>query len=124
MDRLKKYYPLIRCICSVESKRLRDKHLGVCTSDDEFCRCIREVAKNTIKNFPLRKQHKQKIDRQSKIVKGILSKNKRTSKKFIKQSGGFLPLVLPFLASAIATAAGNALYDYVVHKNDGKDVRK
>lgn len=115
MERLRTYYPLIRCICKKKSKKLREHFLTAISKDKSFCRCLREIAKHTVKEkFPLEKKHKKQLNKHVKTVRGVLSKNKRRRRLSVIQSGGFLPILLPFVAALL----GEVVAKNVFSKND------
>ena len=70
---------------------------------------MREISMN-IKKLPLNKKQKTKLNKKAKVIKTLANGVKRRSdrKKLILQTGGFLPWLLPIVATLITTAIENS----------------
>lgn len=91
---------------------LRQRLLLEFTKDDQFCRAIRVIAKNVLrKQVPLSKSQCCRLRTHKKVLHGLYdckSKNKRKRRKFASQSGGFLPWLIPLVASVVGEAIRGA----------------
>lgn len=102
LKRAQVFQPEFQVLAKVESQKLREDLLKEFSRNPDFCRCVRELVKNAVKlNLPLTKSEKKVLDQHQKVVKGVLSKRRQTSRRFIKQSGGFLPILVPILATLL-----------------------
>ena len=75
-------------------------------ADDELFKALQELAINFNKgNIKLNKTQQKHISRFKGILKRLTKKprSKSIKRKLIKQSGGFLPYLLPALASIAAS---------------------
>lgn len=98
------YYPLLRALTRVHDKKLQRKLLRMLCREKKFKTCVCEIAHNTIKgNIALTAKDKKRINRHSTIVRKILRK------KSIDQSGGFLNIVVPLLASVVGEIISSRL---------------
>ena len=90
------YYPILRAITRIKDKEMQRKMLKFLCKEKKFKHCICELAHNTVKqNLPLSKKDKTRLNKQASLVKSILKKKK------IDQSGGFLNVVVPLLATVV-----------------------
>jgi hypothetical protein len=68
-------------------------------------KCLREISKNIVnKKIPLSYSQKQKINRNSRIIKRLArgTKNKQTRKKLTQQVGGaILPWLIPIITTLL-----------------------
>lgn len=121
LQRLKKYQGELRVIGKVKSDMLKQALIKEFSKDRDFCLCVRQLAKNAVKkNIPIRPTDRKKLNKHHKIIRGVLHKNRSISRRFVKQSGGFLPLLagiaLPLLVDLIV--------DHVIPKNDGNRLQE
>lgn len=116
LQRLEKYWPVMNVLGQVKSKKLIEDIIKEYSKDEDFCVCVRQLTKNFVKkNIPLKKDSKKKeLNKHERVVRGVLNKNRKVSRRFVKQSGGFLPI----LASAIASLVIEKIIDNVLPEND------
>lgn len=101
---LKESIPTLELMSNIKSKKLREQFLlDQYKVSDKIYKAIREIAENLIhKNIPLETHHKKKLQRYKKdIVNIVHDKAKTRRKSHIKQSGGYLPIILPVVLSLI-----------------------
>lgn len=101
---LREHLPRLEFIASLKQSKLRTAVLKEFSKDPTFCRALREVAKNTLKrNVSIRGDQVKELYKHRKVIKGLAKrKNKRSVKrKLVEQSGGFLPILIPIIATAI-----------------------
>jgi len=102
---LNKCYSKLQFIASVKSPILRKKLL-TSLSDECLYKALNEIAVNTIKgNVKLNKSQKTQLRKYKTNLIGLSKKtnNKSRKIKLIKQSGGFLPILIPAIASIIGS---------------------
>lgn len=71
-------------------------------------KALREIAKNIMnKNIVLNTKQKRKINKHSKTIKKLAAgtDSNLTRKRLVQQSGGFLPWLLPLVATLVTTIA-------------------
>lgn len=92
---LARYYPLLKAItgmCGTCRKRLLTK----LAQDPEFVKCMREITENVLKeNVELSVKDKRRLNRHAKVISSL------RKSKGVTQSGGFLNIVVPLLASVV-----------------------
>ena len=92
------------------SDRRRQSLLEGATKDE--IHCLTEIAFNIVKgNFPLDNESLRKLTKHKQAVRK-LSKTRGSHKKkkqFLKQKGGFLPLLLAPVLSILGTVAGGCI---------------
>jgi hypothetical protein len=101
----------LKIIAQIKDPNLRKKVL-LNLGDDCLYKALNEIAINTVKNkVPLTLKLKKKLrPYKSKIQKlACYTKDRRNKKRLIVQSGGFLPLLLP----AVVTALGGILPEII-----------
>lgn len=101
---------LMRCldklqlIASIEDEALRSALLTQISCKNNIYKAMQEIAKNVVKrNVPLTIKQKRKLDKYKKVIKRLScdNKNLKTRKKLFSQIGGFLPALLPAIASVL-----------------------
>ena len=103
---LRNYYKQLEFIAKIKNKRVRDGILRQMSDDDKFFNVIREIVENTVKkNIPMKKKEKRLLKKHKRILlqfikPSIPSKHK---KRLVVQSGGFLPILFPILASFLGS---------------------
>jgi len=101
----------LKVIASIRDKRKRNARLKAFADHMNLFDALKEVATNTINmNLPLNPNQKTKLRRYSKIIRELASKRKRSKlqkRKLIEQSGGFLPILIPLVASVIGEVIRN-----------------
>lgn len=104
---LRKYWPYLEVFNSIACAKTRKAILKEFSKDPNFCKLLRQVAKNTLrKNFEIDSPSIKKLRKQKKSIIKLTKKykNRRQSQKVIVQRGsGFLPLVIPLLAQVIGS---------------------
>ena len=94
------YYPLLKALSKIKPATLQQKVLRKLRSDEEFVRCLREVCRNIADSIvKLSDREKRRLNRHSKVIRGIIKKQK----KQVEQSGGFIQIAVPLLASVISS---------------------
>lgn len=95
-------------ICEIKNPKLRQKVLQN-LYDDCLYNALYEITANvTSKNIPLSKRTKENLYKRKKdlnIIRELshYTRNKRRRKRLVTQSGGFLPLLLPTVASILTS---------------------
>lgn len=90
------YLPVLKVVTSIKDKKLKRRLLRTLCREARFKDCICEIANNTVKeNFLLSPKDKKRLNKQAPIVRALLKK------KRVTQSGGFLNIVVPLLASQL-----------------------
>ena len=92
-------------ISKIKDPNLRKKVL-VEVSDDCLYKALKEIAINTVGNkVPLTKVIKNQLKKYRKNIIDLSknTQNKIKRKKLVVQSGGFLPILIPAIASIITT---------------------
>lgn len=103
---LKKYWSRLELVASIKRKKLREDLLKELGKDEDFCKVIRELSRNTIKrNIPFKpvhikqlKVHKGKIRKLAKKTKPLAVKTRQDN---TVQAGGFLPVLIPIVATLL-----------------------
>lgn len=102
---LKKILGGLNKIISETDPKKRLELLETAAKKDNVLRSIKEISRNVVlKNVPLTARQKKLLVNHSKCIVGC-SKIKgccKRSSKLVKQSGGWLQVVLPIIASLIA----------------------
>ena len=97
---LKRNWPLLLLLEKVTPK-LREELLVGLAESDEFCKLIEEIYHNVIKgHVKLPKEVEQKVRAKKKLCLCLSTLRKSTKSKrklALKQSGGFLPILLPLI---------------------------
>jgi hypothetical protein len=105
---LKHCYQVLSLVAKVKDKRLREAILKQISCEEKIYAAVSELATNTIKgNIPLTEAQKNKLRKQKKFIEGLKCQkkgrlSKEGKKKFVEQSGGFLNVVLPIIATVLA----------------------
>jgi hypothetical protein len=102
---LKKCMRQLQLIAAIKNPKTREAVLKDFSCNKCLYKALREIARNTIKrNVPLRAEHKLKLRRYAPLIKQLackkLKKPRRT--RAVIQSGGFLPVLIPIIASILA----------------------
>lgn len=102
---LKKTLGGLNRIINEENPRRRAQLLERAAEHEDVLKTIREISKNVVlKNVPLTNRQKKSLIKNSKCIVGC-SKMKGCCPKstiLVKQSGGWLQVVLPIIASLLA----------------------
>ena len=90
------FYPLLKAITQAKDAKCRKQLLQQLSRDPQFAQCMKEITENVVEqNIPLSTKDKIKLNKQSKVIRAL--RNSRG----ISQSGGFLNIVVPLLASVV-----------------------
>ncbi|MDI9311998.1 MAG: hypothetical protein QM535_17425 [Limnohabitans sp.] len=103
---LKESIKTLEVVSRIRNKKIRESVLHELSDDDNFFNVLREIVENTLrKNIPIKSKDKKALKKHKgtllEFVTPNLSKNKK--RKLIKQSGGFLPLLVPLLTSFLSS---------------------
>src|SRR5882757_1773832 len=102
---LRKSLPLLKGISTLNETK-RKNVLSQIGKDETIYNALREIAHNTIKgNVKLNNTQKQKLQRHKKTLKSLCLKCKcaKRRQKLVVQSGGFLPFLIPAVASLVSS---------------------
>ena len=102
---VRKTVPLLKVIAKLSNAN-RKKVLSEVGGDEILYKALREIAHNTIKgNVKLNKYQKAKLKPYSRTLEELCTSTKclKRRKKLVVQSGGFLPILIPAVASLIAS---------------------
>jgi len=97
--------------CETKNPKLKNSILNEMSSNDKYFKALHEVVHNiSIKNLKLKPSIKRKLKQHLKILDKILCKPKCKRKRaaIVKQSGGFLPILLSLVAPVVAELVSNA----------------
>lgn len=102
---LKKCLDELKTVSQISNKDKQRKMLVKLSKNNCFYEAIREASVNTLAgNVPIDEKTKRKLSKHASVMK--LYKRKRTQAKsktkLISQSGGFLGVLIPILASVLA----------------------
>ena len=103
-ENLKKCMADLRLAMSYKDKPTRKAILKFLSHKNCIYEALREISINICnKQIKLKKDHMRKLNPHVKTIKALKNgvKCKRSRKKLVRQSGGFLPWLLPVIASAI-----------------------
>ena len=85
---------------------MRDGILKQMSDDEKFFNVIREIVEKTMKkNLPIKKKEKRLLKKHKKILLQFIKPSipKLHKKRLVVQSGGFLPILFPILASFLGS---------------------
>ena len=103
-DNLKKSLVELKRAMSYKSKNKRKNVLDFLSNKKTVYKALREISKN-IKRYPLNKRQKNKLNKEAKLIislkKGTKIKSKQ--KRLVQQSGGFLPWLIPIVATLLTS---------------------
>jgi hypothetical protein len=96
--------PFLKLVASIKKSATRREILEALSNDETFQKALREIAKNTVRGaIKLSPSDIKKLKTHKGTIKSLskkrLSANRK--KKLISQSGGFLPILIPIVASLI-----------------------
>ena len=101
---IEKYWLGLSIIAGLRTKEERDPVIRFLSKEREFRRLIRWICQNfQDKKIPLDEQTRKKLIKHRAIFMEICNKKLSVKKKrdLTIQSGGFLPILIPILASVI-----------------------
>src|SRR5882757_10892375 len=104
---LKNSLPFFKIVARLPD-RSRKIILDDLAGDQTAYNAVQEIAYNTIKgNVKLKKSQKTKLKKHEKVLKKFCclknKKNLKKRKQLLVQSGGFLPILIPTVASIITS---------------------
>ena len=104
---LRKQFPKFEVLAQLKSLKAKKVLLKELSEDPDFCKAVREIAKNTVnKNISLTLDQKKRLRRYKKVIFALGKKRKsqKATKVLVQQTGTgvFLPIVVPLVASIIA----------------------
>ena len=102
---LKNCYEKLKFIASVKDHALRRKLLNS-LSDECLYKALNEIAVNVVNGkvtFNSATQRKLKKFKEKIKRLSVKTNNKKTMKSLVRQSGGFLPILIPAIASVVST---------------------
>jgi len=100
---LKNAYNKLNFIAKIKNPQLRSRLL-LTVADDQLYNALHEIAVNYNRgNIKLKSNQKRQISKFKNLLKRLATKpkSKAIKRKLIKQSGGFLPFILPLIANLI-----------------------
>jgi hypothetical protein len=98
----------LEMIGKIKNVRLQTEVLNDFSLDDCLYKGIREIALNTInRNIPLTRLQKEKLIKYKPHISKFVCKaqTKKSQRKQVTQSGGFLQILVPIVASLLAHGA-------------------
>jgi len=102
---LRKCMNKLKMIASIKDEKTRKNVLSK-ISDDCLYKALHEIAVNTVaQKVPLSAKLKKSLRKHKIKIKKLSCKtnNKKKRKKLVIQSGGFLPILIPAVASIITS---------------------
>jgi hypothetical protein len=103
-DNLKKCLNELKLAMQYKHKPTRNAILKFLSNKKCIYNALREISMNILnKQIKLKNHHIRKLNPHVKTIKALGKgvKHRRTQQKLVLQSGGFLPWLLPLVASAI-----------------------
>ena len=97
----------LKLVMSIKDKQTRLVILKYLSHKKCLYNALGEISMNIInKKIPLNKRQTRKLSPHAKVIKRLAKgvKSKTTKSKLILQSGGFLPWLLPIIATAVTSA--------------------
>lgn len=92
----------LKILGEIKNKQLREKCLNDLSNKKEICDCLSEICFNIAKgNIQLGSREKKKLRKFQRLIFSFAKKTK-SHQKNIKQTGGFLPYLLPIISSLAA----------------------
>lgn len=99
------YYPLLKCVTKIKDKKIQRKVLRQLCKEKLFKNCICEIVDNTVKeNINFSDRDKKRINREAKVIRAVQKK-----KRNFEQTGGFLNIVVPLLATVVGELISSKL---------------
>lgn len=96
------YFPLLQALTKVKEGPGKRQLLRQLTKDPDFKRCLQEIAVNITKGaVDLSAKDKRRLNKHSDVIRRL----KRS--KSVSQSGGFLNIVVPLLATIVGELIAN-----------------
>ena len=104
-ENLKKCMSELKEAMSQKTLKSRKDVLRYLANRDCIYKAMREISINILNsNIPLNKKQIKKLNNHAKTIKALKcgTKNKRRRKELVIQSGGYLPFILPILATVLS----------------------
>jgi hypothetical protein len=103
---------ILKHISEIKNPKKRKEALIIFSNNDCLYSALNEIAKNQIFNkIPLSKKNNKLLKDFTPQIKKLAckTKNKQLQKRRIIQSGGFLPILIPAVASILTTLASDLI---------------
>lgn len=105
-DNLRRALPILQFVSEVTNKRLRTLILKELSKKPHIYKAIKELVTNTMKqNIKLPHGAKIKLKKHAGRLQQFTKKSV-SKRKLVVQSGGFLPILIPLLASLLKNLNG------------------
>jgi len=98
--------------CETKNHKLRKSFLKEMSCNDCYFRALFEIALNISNGkLKLKAQEKKKLRKEARIIERILAKPKSEHRRalVVKQSGGFLSIVIPAVITGLSEILRNAI---------------
>lgn len=96
------FYPLLKALTRIKEGPAKKTLLRQLTRDPDFKRCLQELATNVVNGaVELSAKDKRRLNKQATVIRRL---KKRRS---VSQSGGFLNIVVPLLATIVGELIAN-----------------
>ena len=104
-DNLKKCIEELKLVMKIKDKTKRNIILEYLSQKDEIYNALREIAVNIMKkNIKLNKNQLKRLGRHGNTIIDLNDGVKRKQRKrIVQQSGGFLPWLLPVVATVLGS---------------------
>lgn len=94
---VKRYYPLLVAVVKIKDVKCRNKILKELSKDEDFAKCMKEITENVLEeNITLSVKDKKRLNKHAKVITNL------QKGRGISQSGGFLNIVVPLLATVVS----------------------
>lgn len=94
------YFPILKALTKIKESPAKTKLLRQLTRDPDFKRCMQEIAKN-VTRIPLSAKDKKMLNKHTDVIRRL------RRKKSVSQSGGFLNIIVPLLATIVGELIAN-----------------
>ena len=96
--------PFLRLIAGISRNDIRKAILKKLSEDPSFLKALREIAKNTVRRkINLSSAEVKKLQKHKRLIASIAKTKNSIDKrrKLAVKSGGFLPILIPLIATII-----------------------
>jgi hypothetical protein len=103
---VRKALPLLKFLAKVPNKKIRKYNLNLLGGDETVFDALKEISGNYLNGkIKLNPRHSKIVSKDLKLLKKFhcnkIRKNCNSRKNILRQSGGFLPFLIPAAASII-----------------------
>lgn len=101
---LKSALPFLRALAKIKDSKSRKTALNEVSGETKIQKALREIAKNVVRRkLKLTKKHLAGLVRHKRTISSLTKKKLSQPKKknLVVQSGGFLPILIPLVASIL-----------------------